>query len=107
MEKKVNLVGKLSLNKEAITRLTNQQMAVIKGGVTEPGTTCLPSELGYTCNTAVADTCQSDMIACGQTAQYDLCHSMADLPNCVSTPAGCPTVLDGCNTNHTGTIPDC
>lgn len=37
--KKLNLKGKLSLNKETIAKLTNQQMAEIEGGTT--GRTCL------------------------------------------------------------------
>ena len=34
--KKVNLNGKLSFNKETIAKLNNEQMNVVKGGLTLP-----------------------------------------------------------------------
>jgi natural product precursor len=54
--KKVNLTGKLSLKKETIAKLNNEQMNVVKGGrpnTNTCGSGCMIAETGYGYNTCM------------------------------------------------------
>jgi natural product precursor len=61
--KKLNLSGKLSLNKETIAKLTNQQMSEIEGGTTGRTctVTCYPNT---TCSPPGTESCGCTVTAC-------------------------------------------
>jgi hypothetical protein len=69
--KKIKLVNKLSLNKEAITKLNDNQLGQALGGAK-------PSDVGY----SNCGPCYSITMCKGQCATYD--------------PTGCTGAISGC-----------
>ena len=65
--KKVNLNGKLSLKKETIAKLNNEQMNFVKGGDIKTAGACASSacEVTYLCVGTVARTCPQTCLATG------------------------------------------
>lgn len=56
--KKIKLNGKLSLNKETIAKLNDEQMNSVKGGAGSSLTKCgynCPTHRGYSCETSRCD----------------------------------------------------
>lgn len=49
--KKVTLTGKLSLNKETVTKLNDAQMGVIKGGAKPSNGLCISTSVTKPCDT--------------------------------------------------------
>lgn len=76
MKKKINLIGKLKLNKESVSFLSNEEMTVIRGGATEAGICDVTMIVGCITGPDNCMTEQCDTADCGPNAtSYQEGHS--------------------------------
>lgn len=76
MKKKPILIGKLRLNKESVSLLSNEEMNFIRGGATEAGICTVTVDPGCESWVDVCDTAECETVNCGpNTTSYPQTYS--------------------------------